>query len=178
MYELPIALCGVGIRTDYRVILDIIVALNDPDLSEEEKALATIQILYTDWNEIKDYQEALQQAFWFISMGENSKKFSPKIMDWEQDFKLIIPSINKVLGQEVRSLSYMHWWTFLGAYYEIGESTFSNIVNIRSKRSRGRKLEKHEQEFYNENREVVDMRTKYSKEEKEEIERFSSILQI
>ena len=47
------------------------------------------------------------------------------------------PSANRVLGQEVRAAKYMHWWTFLAAYQEIGECTFAQIVRIRDRLARG-----------------------------------------
>ena len=52
----------------------------------------------------------------------------------------------------------MHWWTFVSFYYEIGDCMFAQIVNIRSKQAKGTKLEKHEREFYNANREAIDLR--------------------
>lgn len=177
MYELPTELCGLKIRSDYRVILDIIEAINDSELNEEEKAMATLQMLYVDWKKIKDYQEAISLAYWFISVGEvGSSTSKPKLMDWQQDFKLIVTSINRVLGKEVRSLDYLHWWTFVGAYYEIGESVFSTIIGIRSKKSKGQKLEKHEQEFYLENKDTIDLKTQYTKEELDEYEQLKNLI--
>ena len=41
---------------------------------------------------------------------------------------------------------------------EIGDCTFANVVSIRNKLSKGIKLEKSEQEFYKENRKMVDLR--------------------
>ena len=49
-------------------------------------------------------------------------------MDWDQDAPLIVPAINKVLGGEVRAMPYLHWWTFVGAYMEIGEGVFSSVL--------------------------------------------------
>lgn len=42
-------------------------------------------------------------------------------MDWEQDSPIIAPAVNKNIGKDIRSLEYMHWWTFLGAYMEIAD---------------------------------------------------------
>lgn len=177
MYELPTELCGLKIRSDYRAVLDIISALNDPDLSDQEKALITVQILYEDWEKITDLQEAINQAFWFINLGSvSSDNYHPKLMDWEQDFSIIVTSINRVIGQEIRALDYLHWWTFVGAYYEIGDSLFSNIISIRSKKQKGKKLENYEQQFYSENRDLIDLKSHYSKAEQDEIDRLNSLL--
>ncbi len=39
----------------------------------------------------------------------------------------------KTTKRDIRSIKYMHWWTFFGLYLEIGESLFSTVVSIRDK---------------------------------------------
>ena len=93
-------------------------------------------------------------------------------MDWEQDAPIIVPAVNKMCNFDVRSVKYMHWWTFFGYYMEIGECMLSTVVSIRDKKRRGKKLEKWEQEFYRNNKHIVDLRTRKaerSEEEKEEL---------
>ena len=93
-------------------------------------------------------------------------------MDWEQDAPLIVPAINKSVKIDIRSVKYMHWWTFFGMYMEIGESTFSTVVSIRDKKRREKKLEKWEQEFYRNNKHLVDLKARKierSEEEKDAI---------
>ena len=52
-YELPTSLniSGVdfSIRTDFRAIIDILIAMNDPKLDEQAKAVVMLQILFEDW---------------------------------------------------------------------------------------------------------------------------------
>jgi hypothetical protein len=55
---------------------------------------------------------------------------------------------------------------------EIGEGLYSQVINIRNKKSKGKKLEKWEQEFYRDNKVLVDLKMKKnerSEEEKEEL---------
>ena len=85
----------------------------------------------------------------------------------EQDFPFIVGPVNRVLGKEIRSLKYLHWWSFLSAYTEIGDCTFQKIVSIRSKRAKGMRLEKGEREWYLRNREIVDFKTEFSNSENE-----------
>ena len=169
------------IRTDYRVVIDLFTALNDPEiLSESEELVAyaqtqcILQIMFPNYEDIPEeyVQEALQKVSEFIDMGIRDEQKKPKTMDWEQDAPIIIPAVNKVLNTEIRAQKYIHWWTFLGAYMEIGESLFSNVVEIRQKKSKGKKLEKWELEFYRENKALVDLKTKYTEAEIEEQERF------
>lgn len=187
-WKLPTSLHVGGtnykIRTDYRVILDILAAMNDPDILEPgmtedekqaEKVLTMLQILYIDFDRMppSDWKEASEKACEFIDCGiRDDGTPKPRLMDWEQDAPIIVPAVNKVCNFDVRSIKYMHWWTFFGYYMEIGECMLSTVVSIRDKKRRGKKLEKWEQEFYRNNKHIVDLRTKKaerSEEEKEEL---------
>lgn len=52
----------------------------------------------------------------------------------------------------------------------------STLVSIRDKLRRGKKLEKWEQEFYRENKDRVDLKTKYTPDELAEQERLKKLL--
>lgn len=180
-WELPTSLeiGGVGypIRTDFRAILRIMQRLNDPQYEEDEKKMIFFEIFFPMWREIPHecYQEAFDKATDFIDMGmkDDSKREKPSTMDWAKDATIIIPAVNRVMGQEVRALEYLHWWTFLGAYLEIGDSLFSTVLNIRQKKAKGKKLEDYEKEFYQANRELVDLHktSKRSQAEVDELRR-------
>ena len=171
------------IRTDYRAVLDLLTALNDPDLTDEDKQMTAymqsqviLQIMFPDCDNIpaEHIQEALEKVSEFIDMGISGDRKKPKTMDWEQDAAILIPAINKVLNTEIRAVQYMHWWTFLGAYMEIGESLFSNVIHIRQKKAKGKKMEKWEQDFYKENQSLIDFKQKgeRSNEEKEKLRNY------
>ena len=156
------------VRTDFRDILEIFTALNDPELTKEEKAVVVMNIFFEEVPEMALWEQALKEFVLFINMGEEEpKRMSPKLMDWEQDFKYIIAPINRVMGKEVRSIEYVHWWTFLSAYYEIGECTFSQIISIRDKQSKHKPLEKWEKEWYRDHKDIVDFKTRYSQAEED-----------
>lgn len=156
------------IRTDYRDILGLLEILNDPEFTNEEKAIAIIETLIVDWENVRDYKQALDKCLWFIDMGQSGSKKSARLVDWEKDFPYIVAPINRVLGYECRAVPALHWWTFLSAYMEIGgECTFAQIVNIRSKLNKGKKLEKHEREWLRQNREIVNLPQKYTAEDDE-----------
>ena len=171
------------IRTDYRAVLDLLTALNDPELEDEDKNVTAymqsqviLQIMFPNCDEIpaEHIQEALDKVAEFIDMGISDESKKPKTMDWEQDATIIIPAVNKVLNTEIRAVQYMHWWTFLGAYMEIGESLFSNVLHIRQKMAKNKKLEKWEQEFYKENKSLIDFKNtdQRSDEEKEALREY------
>ena len=145
--------------------------------------MAIIECLYQNPEEIppEDYQEANNQASWFLEGGgtqddDSNHQQSKKVLDWEQDEKIIFPAVNKVAGYETRAVEYLHWWTFLGYFNEIGESLFTTVVSIRQKKNKGKKLEKYEQEFYKENKSLIDIKVKLSAEEQAEKEYFEKLL--
>ena len=92
-------------------------------------------------------------------------------MDWEKDAGLIAPAIDKILGYSCRRCPYLHWWEFIGAFHGIGRGLFSEVVNIRAKRAKGKRLEKHEQEFARENEELIRLSSARSAEEQAEKDR-------
>ena len=158
------------IRTDYRDILTIFAILNDADLDESDKALGLLAVFYPDLGQLPEtlYKDALERCFWFINGGDETQGHrAPKLMDWEQDFRHIIAPINRVMGTEVRSVSYMHWWSFLAAYYEIGDCLFAQIVRIRDQLARGKPLDKEDRRWYREHRSLVDFKTRYTDAEQE-----------
>ena len=181
-WELPTSISvnntEYAIRTDYRAVMDLLTAFSDKEMlgeSEEEtniiRALLVLNILFIDEVKPEDQNEAIKKAIEFIDMGIESSRDvkKPTLMDWEQDAPLIIPAINKVLGREIRADKYMHWWTFLSAYMEIGECSFTHIINLRDKKAKGKKLEKWELEYIQEHKDIVLVREKFT--EKEQLER-------
>lgn len=164
-----------SIRYDYRVILDIFEAINDPDLNDEDRALAVLQMFYPDFDRIEDHDAAIRECLKFINGGkeEETGKKQPQLVCWEQDFPHIVAPVNRVLGEEIRAVEYdiemntggLHWWTFLSAYYEIGDCLFAQIVRIREKKAKGKKLDKSEQEFYKKNRDIIDIKRHYTEAE-------------
>ena len=175
IYDLPkrLEVCGreYEIRSDFREILDIIGILNDEELENGERAFVTLLFFYPEFKEMptEHYQEAIEQCFWFINGGkqEADDKPAPRLMDWEQDFPFIIAPVNRVIGHEIRADAYLHWWTFLSAYMEIGECTFAQIVHIREARNRGKPLDASDKEWYRRNKDIVDLKTRYTDAEED-----------
>lgn len=160
------------IRTDYRDILNLCVALSDPELSQEDKAIVSLVAFYPTIDEMPetDYEEAIEECFRFINAGqEEEQKQSPKLVDWEQDFQYIVSPINRVIGKEIRSVEYLHWWTFLSAYYEIGDCLFAQIVRIRDAQARGKKLSKEDREWARKNANLVRFKNTFSQAEEDAI---------
>ena len=156
------------IRTDFRVILEIFVMLDDPDLSDADKTEALLRMFYTE--RPPDPELALQAFTDFVDPrhGSQGKKSFGRLIDWQQDFDLMVAPINHILGFECRAAEYLHWRTFLSAYLEIPpESVFARVLRIREKLRTGKKLEKNERSWYNKNRDLVHLKPKFSRAEEE-----------
>lgn len=168
------------IRTDFRVILDILQAMADPELTEQEKNVVMLQILYYEPDDIPEeyLEDALLKGKEFIDCGISEKEHTSKIklMDWEQDSPIIAPAINKNIGRDIRSLKYLHWWTFMGAYLEIYEGLFHQVLMIRQKKAKNQKLEKWEAEFYRNNKKLIDLKNNSRERSQEEKDTLRELL--
>lgn len=176
MWDLPVTVkiadhtCPIRNQCDYRVVLDVITALNDVELTEDEKIKCALFIFYEDVSAITDFDAAIEEMFKIINGGQEEERDTnkPTLMDWEHDFPQIAPPISRVLGYDVRTPNkYTHWYSFLGGYMEIGECTFSTIVSIRTKRIKGQKLDKWEIDYLREHRKIVELPQKITAEEQE-----------
>ena len=183
IYDLPTSVTindrEYQIRSDYRAILDICTALTDPECTQREKGYILLDIFYTEFDTMpeEDYEQAIKECFDFINIGkaDDNKRHPPKLMDWEQDFQYIVAPIHRVLGQEIRSIPYLHWWTFISAYFEIGDCTFAQIVRIRDQKAKGKKLDRFDADWYKEHRDIVDIKTKYTDAENELLKNWGAL---
>lgn len=168
MYELPntVTVAGKSYRirndADYRTILGVIEACEDPELTKEERTVSAFIIFYADINDYEDIftvfgddmEAAVKAMLNFISYNDSEDIASTartKLIDWIQDESLIISGVNSVAKTEVRALEYLHWWTFLSYYMAIGEGPLATVVSIRNKLAKGKKLEQYEKDFRREN---------------------------
>ncbi len=184
---LTVGIEDYSIRTDYRNVLQVFEAFQDPELTREEKWIVAVYLLFKNFscdNDVLqatqngfDLGEAMKQISWFISSGQPEKQIVEfPVYDWVKDEQIIFSSVNKVAGGEIRELEYLHWWTFLGYFNEVGEGTFSFIVGIRHKLNHGKKLEKHEKEFLSHNKELVLMKKPKTKEEQKQEDAYNALL--
>lgn len=158
------------IRTDYRTILGIYHYLNSPDYTDDERWAIALRTFYKGIENMPEdcFVEAAEKMLDFLRCGATPSEDDdrkPQLMDWEQDADMIIPAVNKVAGEDVRGLPYLHWWTFFSYYQEITEGTFATVIGIRNKMANGKKLESYERDFANENRSLVFLRKHKTEEE-------------
>lgn len=179
MYDLPTKLNIGGVdydireKGDFRVVISTFSVLEDTSLSKNERIAAALCVFYEDMYDVdcleqfSDLQEALDQMFWFFNAGrpEGGRKDEVKLIDWNEDSAMVCAAINDVAGKEIRAESYLHWWTFVGYYMSVKESTMSTVLDIREKIQRGKKLEKWEREFRMKNPQYFNWKRKTAEEQ-------------
>ena len=172
-FDLPTSLTigGVGhpIRYGWRNILNIFSAMNDPNMDAEMKSEVILESFYPNWIHIpyEHIPEALEKACEFMDCGyEKDDVKRPRLVDWEQDAAVIIPAVNAVANREIRLDPNIHWWTFHGWYMAIEGGLFSTVLRIRQKQAKGKKLDKCEEEFFSENKRLVELQRPQTAEEK------------
>ena len=186
MYELPTSLeidgqsFAIRAKGDYRMVLDCFKALGDAELTESERIVACLVIFFEDLDDIGDIymlpsiESAFKEVTRFFNCGGDESdglKSKYKLVDWEGDESILTSAINNVAHTEIRLAPYIHWWTFMGYYMAIGDSTFSTVVSIRHKVAKGEKLEKYEKKFMSDNPRYFkwDFRTTEQKQFDEEL---------
>lgn len=168
MFDLPISVTiedreyPIRNKGDYRMVLDCFDALNDNQLSQENRLVTALIIFYDNVSDTDDLfrlfddntiKQAVLEMMSFFNCGQSEvgARQQHKLIDWKQDEQLIASAVNDVAGKELRLEPYIHWWTFMGYFMAVGECTLSTIVGIRDKIKSNKKLEKYEQEFKRDN---------------------------
>lgn len=175
------------IPTDYRNILQVFEMLSSTELYDYEKIIVSTYLIFESFSCADDIYEAIENGFdineaqekikWFISEGlPDGVNLEIPVYSWPQDEQMIFSAVNKVAGEETRQMDYLHWWTFMGYFREIGETTFSFITGIRNKLNHGKKLEKHEKEFLAKNKNLVKLEKPKTKEEQEQEDKYQALL--
>lgn len=170
-----------AVNADFRDVLEIIRWLTDPGENERVRLYVALRLFYDEFDAIprKDQEQAARQMMLFIAGGkEEQGPRGPRLLDWEQDKTLIVADVNRVAGCEVRALPFCHWWTFLAWFGGIGEGQLATVAGIRDKLRRGKKLEKWEREYYRQHKSEVDLKPRYTAEERAEQERLQELLGV
>ena len=152
MWDLPLYVVIDGNRyeirnkCDYRVVLDVIEALNDEELDMQDRIECALFIFYGDEDmdteekvlemlgSKENIQTAINEMTNIIGIGAEDNENKPLLMNWQQDFQHIAAPVSRILGYSVRNPdNYTHWYDFVGAYQEIGDCFWANVVSIRIK---------------------------------------------
>lgn len=171
LWSLPVQVTLAGkhyhLHTDYRDILEIFSYLEDPDLPEPVRWRIAMALFYEEPVPEGAWQAALDYLVAFLSCGREENP-GPRLMDWKQDAPAILAGVNRVAGQEIRALPYVHWWSFLSWFHAMEPGQLSTLVSIRDRLRRGKPLEPWQQEFYRANVHAVELPVRLSRHERQQ----------
>lgn len=165
--------------TDFRTGIDIMIAFEDDKLSEYEKAVIMVQLLFlkTPTNFIK----ARAQAIKFLNCGEEENEVglggsdgdeTERLYSFQKDAKYIYSAIRQSHGIDLESVGYLHWWKFCYMFLDLKEECFfSKMIYYRKQEPRG-KLAKEEREYCNSIRDILTLPRQISPEQQEIEEEF------
>lgn len=169
-----------SIRNDYRVGIRLMQMFEDPELTDSEKLFIAMRVIFKDAVISGIYlQEALEKTVWFLNGGDLNQTSSAgsqrRLYSWNQDLRFIIAAVDKTVGFSVRGKAFFHWWDFLSAFSEVGESSFSTIVSQRLLKQKGKQTES-DIEWWADNADIAELRVQRSREEQDAVDRFNKLL--
>lgn len=119
------------INTDYRIALECNRIASDEDISEYEKPLAIIYLLFGEvaLKEPNLYEKFFKQAIKFLKVGQDEDASTNKTIDfdYEQDYRLVKDSILAERRIDIEKEN-MHFWDFYDALNGLTENCILNRV--------------------------------------------------
>jgi hypothetical protein len=124
------------LNTDFRTCLRVILAFEDPELTNAEKQMVMLNNIYPEMPE--NIQAALDQANKFLNGGNVEKSeeegvFLPRLYSFSKDANFIFAAFKQTHDIDL-STEQLHWWKFIALFMDLGgETTFSNLIQLRKK---------------------------------------------
>lgn len=131
--RLPEDYKGWLIRTDYRIGVQIQLCLADPELSEQERTVTALGLLYGNGIP-SDLKTAIEGLRWFMACGNptdgQTEDSEPALFSFEHDAARIVSGFQRAFGRDI-SKERLHWFEFVPMLGELGETAFSHVIEIR-----------------------------------------------
>jgi len=171
----PESFKGYLIRFDYRIGVQMIIALSDSDLSDNEKLANALYLLFG--NGAPPLDIALEGLTWFLNCSKEKSASSDnneRVSDFEYDSHLISSAFRKIYNIDI-TREKMHWFEFNALIADLGECAYTNTIKIRSKKIDG-KMSAEERNYYTKAKEMCALPVKISKEQEESVNKFWDML--
>ena len=171
------------LNTDFRNCLKIILAFEDDELLDFEKAEIMLKNLYGE-NIAKNTDKAIRKTIYFLDCGEEDEEKkvgtsnSTRLYSFTKDAKYIYSAIKQTHGIDLESIEYLHWWKFVYLFLDLNpECFFCKIIDLRNKKKKG-KLSKEERRLYIQLYDILELndKPKFTEEEQKEIDEFMELL--
>lgn len=174
---LPESYEGYGIDTDFETGIQITQALEDKELTEQERMYVAFGLLYKDIPE--NFDTAYNGLKWFLSSWNNDNHTSGNsevtVMDFDVDQWRIYAAFRSQYNINLNSEK-MHFWEFMALLANLGECSFTKVIEIRGKKITA-KMSAQEKKDINKAKRIYAIKSKKSEEYSEaEQERINTFL--
>lgn len=191
--RLPTEYQNYKINSDFRIGVQMLQALSDPELSRRERLLICFDLLFGGFDEKPDAETARAGVEWFLNdwytdkapkkqkqqenIGPDKKEEQPRRkapdFDWDVDQWRIYAAFMSQYHIDLNN-SNLHFWSFMALLRNLDECAFTNVIDLRNKKIKGnmsqeqKRVIKSAQYIYGlENPE--DQETEYEREQREKI---------
>lgn len=166
------------IDTDFRVALECLEFVSDESISDTERSLNVITLLFGA--DIPTNEEVLLLAKKYLECGvekDGNKSIHVKDMDFEQDQGLIEASFMSDYQIDLSEIKYMHWWKFCNlisglrpdcALNRVREIRNYDISEIKNEKARRDAIKAKEQ---------VALKTKLSADDQQDLDEFEKLFE-
>lgn len=163
---------GYKLNTDFRIGIMIALATSDNSLSDEEKSIVVLNLLFED-----DYPESTQEIGecieWFMNgwaTDHFKKSGGVEVMNFDADQGRIYSAFLMQYKIDL-NIEDMHFWKFMLLLTNLEECTFTRVIDIRAKKLDS-KMNKEERKYYVEAKKMYSItRENIKTEEEKEAER-------
>lgn len=162
---------GFLIRPDYRIGIQIALCLQDEDLSENDRVVTAISLLFG--RGLPPLETAVEGLGWFMRCGAAAQDAPDKAKQciwFDFDAGRICSSFRKSFGIDIHKQK-MHWFEFMELLGCVDEdSALSHAIQIRGTDTSGMKPKQKAQ--YERLKKKLTPPVKFTKEEQEAIDEF------
>lgn len=170
---LPTTWNEYAVDMDFRTGIQISQCLMDEELSNKEKFLTAVSLMFPD-EFPQDYEQIEEALKWYLSgwnpqywlEQEQKKSEGPVVMDFDIDQGYIYAAFMRQYGMDL-SKDDLHFWKFMGLLSCLDECTFTRIVSIREKKITS-KMSKEEKEAIRKAKELFRIRKNRKLDEAED----------
>lgn len=172
------------INTDYIYALECFKIIDDNSISDVERAIAVVSVLFGQENEKgeiinipKNINGALEKAAIFLSCGKESKSITDakKDMDFEYDKEFIYASFISDYKIDLENTN-MHFWKFCNLISGLTEDSILNRVRDLRNTNLSDYTDPKTRTRIQEAMDRVALPTQYDKEDLEALENFNKLL--
>jgi len=172
------------INTDYIYALECFKIIDDNSISDVERAIAVVSVLFGQENEKgeiinipKNINGALEKAAIFLSCGKENKSITDakKDMDFEYDKEFIYASFISDYKIDLENTS-MHFWKFCNLISGLTEDSILNRVRDLRNTNLSDYTDPKTRTRIQEAMDRVALPTQYDKEDLEALENFNKLL--